>query len=331
MPRVVRFHECGNANVLKLEELPEEEPAQGEIRIKIKAIGINRAEVALRSGQYIHIPEFPSRLGYEAAGVVDAVGAGVTHVKVGDKVSTMPAFMMGKYGVYGESAILPGEAVTNFPEHLDFPQAASIWMQYLTAYGAIVHDGQLQPGQTLLVTAASSSTGVAAVQIGKYIGAKVIATTRGASKMQFLLNEVGADHVIVTDEEDIAKQTMSFTDGKGADILLDPVSGPFIAKMVEAAGFRAKIYEYGTLYGETDASFPFTPAISKGLTIHTYTLYELFQQPEGLQEGIEFIKAGLASGKLSPIIDRKFSLDQIVEAHEYMESNKQKGKIVVTV
>ena len=113
MPKQVLFYETGGADVLKVEELPLKEPGQGEVRLKVEAIGLNRAEIMFRNGQYLQAPEFPSRLGYEAAGVIDAIGPDVTGVKVGDRVSTILAFSMGQYGVYGESAIVPVHAVAS--------------------------------------------------------------------------------------------------------------------------------------------------------------------------------------------------------------------------
>jgi NADPH:quinone reductase len=141
----VRFYELGDANVLKTEIVPIADPGRGEVRIKVEAIGLNRAENLYRSGYYMYQPShFPSPIGYEAAGVVEAVGEGVTEFIVGDRVSTIPAFKMSEYGVYGESAIVPVHAVSKYPDSLSPEEAASIWMQYITAYGALIHYGNLQ-------------------------------------------------------------------------------------------------------------------------------------------------------------------------------------------
>ena len=118
MPKIIRFHELGGADVLKIEDLPLAEPGKGEVRLKVEAIGLNRAEVMFRQGQYLENPELPSRLGYEAAGIVDAVGPDTSGVQIGDRVSTIPVFSMGKYGVYGESAIVPDYAVAFYPDNL---------------------------------------------------------------------------------------------------------------------------------------------------------------------------------------------------------------------
>ena len=329
MPKIVRFHETGDADVLRIEEQPLSEPGEGEVRIKVEAIGLNRAEVMFRQGQYLEAPEFPSRIGYEAAGIVDAVGPGVGNVQVGERVSTIPSFSIGKYGVYGESAVVPAHAAAHYPDSLSAVEGAAIWMQYMTAFGALVEFGRLQKKDVVLITAASSSVGLAAIQIAKTVGATAVATTRGEGKKQTLLY-AGADHVIVTDKEDMAIKVKEITAGKGAGIVFDPVAGPFLEKVAQAAGSGATIFEYGAL-SPTATPFPLLEALSKGLTIRGYTLFEIAADPDKLARGKQFITDGLTSGALKPVIAKTFALEQIVEAHRFMESNEQIGKIVVTV
>ncbi len=329
MPKIVRFHETGEADVLKVEDLPLVEPGQGEVRLKVEAIGLNRAEVMFRRGQYLESPEFPSRLGYEAAGIVDAVGPDTTGVQVGDRVSTIPSFSIGKYGVYGESAIVPAYAVARYPDNLSPAEAAAIWMQYMTAFGALIEFGQLNEDAAVLITAASSSVGLAAIQITQAAGATAIATTRGADKQPFLLG-AGADHVIVTDEQDLAERVKAITSGKGANLIFDPVAGPLLGPLAEAAAPGATIFEYGAL-SLAPTTFPLFAALAKGLTVRGYTLFEIVSDPDKLARGKQYIYDGLESGALKPIIDRSFPLDAIADAHRYMESNRQMGKIVVTV
>ncbi len=329
MTKVVRFHTLGDADVLKLEDLPLQEPKAGEVRLKVEAIGLNRAEVAFRQGQYLEMPNLPSSLGYEAAGIIDAIGAEVSGLQIGDRVSTIPAFSMRDYGVYGESAVVPAHAVATYPENLSAQEGASIWMQYFTAYGALIEYGQMQPNDNVLITAASSSVGYAAIQMTKAAGAVAIATTRGNAKKQLLL-DAGADYVIVTDEEDLPSQVMQITSGHGADIIFDPVAGPMLEVLANAAAKNATIFEYGSL-SLAATPFPLFPALQKGLSVRGYTLFEITQDPEKLERGKRYIYEQLQTGKLKPVIDRIFSLDNIAEAHRYMESNQQNGKIVVTV
>ncbi|KAB0670253.1 zinc-dependent alcohol dehydrogenase family protein [Oryzomonas sagensis] len=329
MPKIVRFYETGDAGVLKLEDAPLVEPGAGEIRLKVAAIGLNRAEVMFRQGQYLETPKLPSRIGYEAAGIVDAVGPGVSGIKVGDRVSTIPSFSVGDYGVYGESAIVPAYAAVPYPGVLTPVEGAAIWMQYLTAFGALVEFGRLQKGDSVVITAASSSVGLAAIQVAKYVGATAIAATRGAGKKDFLLG-AGAHHVIVTDEEDLVARVMAITAGKGATMVFDPVAGPLLEKLADAAAQGATIFEYGAL-SPAPTPFPLFAALGKGLAVRGYTLFEIVREPEMLARGKEFVSRGLESGALKPVIDRTFPLENIVEAHRYMESNLQQGKIVVTV
>ena len=141
MPKIVRFHETGGPEVLQLEELPPSEPGQGEVRLKVEAIGLNRAEIMFRKGQYLETPQLPSRIGYEAAGLIDAVGPDITEFRIGDRVSTIPSFPMGQYGVYGESAIVPAYAAAKYPDTLSAAEGAAIWMQYMTAFGALIEYG----------------------------------------------------------------------------------------------------------------------------------------------------------------------------------------------
>ncbi len=234
MPKIVRFHQTGAADVLRLEDIPLSEPGKGEVRLKVETIGLNRAEVMFRQGQYLEAPVFPSRLGYEAAGIIDAVGPGVGDIQIGDRVSTIPSFSMGKYGVYGETAIVPASAVAGYPANLSTVEGAAIWMKYMTAFGALVEYGRLKKEDAVLITAASSSVGLAAIQIVKSVGAMAVATTRGDSKKKFLL-EAGADHVIVSDNEDVAAKMKDITGGKGATIIFDTVAGPFLEKLATAA------------------------------------------------------------------------------------------------
>ena len=202
MSRIVRFHQTGGPEVLQIEDVEVPAPKAGEVRIAVKALGLNRAEAMFRSGHYLEQPKFPARLGYEAAGTVEALGEGVTGFQVGDAVSTVPGFSQNDHGVYGEVAVVPARVVVKHPASLSWEQAASVWMQYATAYGALIEIAKLTAGDTLLIPAASSSVGLASIQIANHVGATPVALTRGSSKKQALL-DAGAAHVIATEEEDL--------------------------------------------------------------------------------------------------------------------------------
>lgn len=327
--KIVRFHQTGGPEVLQLEDLPLPEPAAGEVRLRVKAIGLNRAEVMFREGKYLVTPELPSKLGYEASGTVEAIGPGVDPSWLGKTVSTVPAFPANKYGVYGEVAIVPALALAEYPATLSPEQGTSIWMQYLTAYGALIQFGSLTKGDFALITASSCSVGIAAIQIAKAEGATSIATTRTSKKKSELL-ALGADHVIVTDEEDLATRVNEITAGKGPRIIFDPIAGKGLEALANAAAFHGTIFQYGALAAEA-TPFPLFTALSKGLTIRGYTLFEVVGNPEVFPKAKQYVFDHIAAGHFKPLIDKTFPLSQIAEAHRYMESNQQIGKIVVTV
>jgi hypothetical protein len=151
MPRIVRFYEKGGPEVLKVEEVEVAPPGPDEVAVAIKAIGINRAESMFRSGPYVEDPVFPARLGYEGAGVVTAVGSGVSGFAPGDSVSVIPPLSITRWGSYGETATFPAEVVVKHPASLSWVQAAAIWMQYVTAYGALIEIADLRKGEFVLI------------------------------------------------------------------------------------------------------------------------------------------------------------------------------------
>ena len=329
MSRIVRFHHTGGPEVLQIDNVEVPAPKQGEVRIAVKALGLNRAESMFRAGRYVEEPHLPARLGYEAAGTVEALGEGVEGFVVGDAVSTIPAFSMNDYAMYGELALAPARAVVKHPASLSWEEAAAVWMQYSTAYGALIDLAHLQTGDTVLIPAASSSVGLAAIQIANLAGATPVALTRSNSKRQALL-DAGAAHVIATEEEDLVAEVKKLTGGKGARVVFDPVGGPTLTKLAAATAEHGIIFEYGALSTEP-TPLPLFDVLGRSLTVRGYMLMEVTNDPQRLEKAKQFVVDGLASGKLKPIIAKTFPLEQIVEAHRFLESNQQIGKIVVTV
>jgi NADPH:quinone reductase-like Zn-dependent oxidoreductase len=327
--KIVRFHRTGGPEVLQLDELPLPEPAAGEVRLRVKAIGLNRAEVLFRMGRYLVQPILPSKIGYEASGTVEAAGPDVDPSWIGKTVSTVPAFLASAYGVYGEVAIVPVSAIAEYPGRLSYEEGTSIWMQYLTAYGALIHQGRLAQGDFVLITAASSSVGIAAIEIARAEGAIAIATTRTSKKKADIL-ALGAAHVIATEEEDLAARVDEITSGQGARIVFDPIAGKGLAALAAAAAPHGVIFEYGAL-AAGPTPFPLLSVLGKQLTIKGYMLFELVGDPAAFPVARQYVYDHLASGAFKPRIARTFPLAEIVEAHRYMESNEQIGKIVVTV
>jgi NADPH:quinone reductase-like Zn-dependent oxidoreductase len=329
MPKIVRFHQTGGLENLKFEELPSRQPGNGEVRLRVQAIGLNRAESMFYHGQYIEEPHLPAGLGYEAAGVVEAVGPDVDRSWLGKQVATVPAFSMNQYPMVGEEAIAPVFALGEYPANLSPVEGAAIWMQYVTAYGALIGIAQLTKGDFVIIPAASSSVGLAAIQIAKAEGAVSIATTRKNSKKSEI-TALGADHVIATEEENFVDRVMEITGGKGARVIFDPIAGPFLETLAQATAPEGIIFQYGWLSMEP-TPFPLITALVKGLSIRGYTLMEFTRNPEKLTAAKKYVYDRLANGRFQPKIAKTFPFAQVVEAYRYLESNAQIGKVVVTV
>ena len=329
MSRTIKFAKAGGPEVLKFVETEVPQPGPSEVRIKVKAIGINRAESMWRSDAYIEPVKFPAGLGYEAAGIVDAVGKDVGGFAPGDQVNVVPSFSMNQYGTYGEIIVVPDHAVVKHPPSLSFAEAASVWMMFVTAYGALIEDAKVTRGDFVIVPAASSSVGLAAIQLTNYAGARSIALTRGAGKRQQLL-DVGASHVVVTDETDLVDEIMRITGGQGARVVFDPVGGPNFAKLISALSFQGIAYIYGAL-SEDVTPLPVLEMIAKMITIKAHNIWLTSGDETHRKAAVEYVLKGLESGALKPVIDRTFAFDDMVDVHRYLETNGQFGKIVVTV
>jgi len=334
--KIVRFKELGGPEVLEIEDLPLPTPGTGEVRLQVEAIGLNRAEVMFRTGYYLEQPEFPSRIGVEAAGIVDAVGPDVTNVRVGDRVAIASGQSMGRYGTYGESAIALAASAVKYPGNITPSEAASAWIQYLTAYFAFVDLAALKPGQSVLITAATGGAGLGAIQMAKLLGATTIATTRTKGKKDGLA-KAGADHVIVSGDEDLATHVMEITGGKGADLIFDPVAGNTLPALAYTVAWGGQIVLYGAL-GGTETPYPLWTGFARNFSLRTYMIYNycglatigLPRNEEAYGRAVAFINSNMAAGKLKPVIAKTFPLSEIREAHSYLESNQQLGKVVVT-
>ncbi len=329
MSRTIKFAQAGGPEVLEFIETEVPAPGPREVRIRVKAIGINRADSMWRNNKYTEPAKFPAGLGYEAAGIVDAVGKDVTGFAAGDAVSTIPAFSLNKYFTYGEVILAPDHAVVKHPESLSFVEAASVWMMFITAYGALVFDAQVKAGDFVIIPAASSSVGLAAIQIANYAGATPIALTRTSEKKK-RLQEAGAVHVISIQEQDMVAEMMRITNSNGARVAFDPVGGPDFPKLIAALTNQGIAYIYGAL-SEGDTPMPVLDLIRKMPTIKGYSIRLVTGDEARRKVAVEYVTRGLASGALKPIIDRLFKFDDMVEVHRYLENSGQFGKIVVTL
>jgi NADPH2:quinone reductase len=330
MPKTVQFDTLGGPDVLHFVDKTVPPPQEGEVQIAVKAAGLNRAELLFIAGQYLIEPVLPSGAGVEGAGEIVAVGPEVKEFSVGDRVAITPGFDQLKYLTLGEIVNMTTSALEPVPEAVSYIDAAGFWMAFGTAYGLLVQKGGLTKGtgQAVVVNAASSSVGTAALQIIKAHGGKSIAITRTDNKVA-ALKEAGADHVIVTENEDVVARIMQITGGRGFDIACDAVMGTGATTLAAAAGTDATLVAYGLLSGEVPA-LPFEAMIRRGLTVTGFHLvWQLLDHPARRAAAVAHLSGGLARGDYRPVIDKVFPFDQVADAYRHMASNAQLGKILV--
>jgi NADPH:quinone reductase-like Zn-dependent oxidoreductase len=328
MSRIIRFHQLGGPELLRVEEIADREPGPGEVRLRVHAFALNRADVQFRRGEYIEQPHLPSRLGYEAAGVVEALGPGVTGLEVGARMSVIPGFSLAAHGTHGESAIVPMRALTAHPAHFSAEQAAALWLSYLTAYGGLAEPPpHSYDGAWVLLTAATGGVGRAAIQVAKAQGARVIATTRSSTKIDSL-EAGGADQVVDLSKEDLVGRIDAITSGRGVQLVFDAIAGESTVTLsqVVAPGGVIRLYGY---FGGLATPLPLVPFLLKGLTFSSFNVFRLTADQERLAVAKRYILDGIQRGLLAPVIDRIFPLADISAAHRYLESNSQNGKVVV--
>jgi NADPH:quinone reductase-like Zn-dependent oxidoreductase len=327
MPKAIRFNQLGGPEVLHIEDLPNRQPGPSEVLLKVEAVGLNRAESMYYHGVYLEKVIPPSGIGYEALGKVVAIGPEVDPALIGKRFGTIPGFSMYQYPVLAEEAVVPASVLAAVPESFSAVEGAAVWMQYCTAYGALVPFGKVAAGDFVIITAASSSVGLAAIQIVKAQGGISIATTRTSAKKGQLI-ALGADHVIVTEEEDLVACVQSITGGKGARVVFDPVGGDYINTLAQATANGGTIFLYGMLSGKS-TPFPMA-AFARTIGMFGYTFGELRGTPEW-ETMMKYIYDRLANGSFKPKIARTFPFDRTVEAYRYLESNEQIGKVVITL
>lgn len=329
MSRVIHFNRIGGAEVLEFVDVEVAAPLADEVQISVKALGINRAEIMYRNGQYVIDPVFPAKMGYEAAGDVTAVGSNVTDFKVGDRVSVIPAFSFANYGMYGELVNAPVHAVVKIPDGISYEESAATWMKFVTVFGALVLMGGMKAGDTVVLGASSSSLGLAAIQMANMVGATPVALTRSLD-IEKQLRAAGAAHVFTGDDPELTDKIRALTGGKGARLVFDPVGGPGARALFRAMAYEGIYYQYGAL-SPADLPVPVMDVLSQHLTLRGYELFEITEVPERLAAAKKFITEGLSSGALKPVIDKVFDFADIADAHRYMEAGSQIGKIVVKV
>ncbi|MBL8954233.1 MAG: NADPH:quinone oxidoreductase family protein [Myxococcaceae bacterium] len=321
--RAVRVHVLEGPKSLKVDELPTPEPSDGEVRIDVRAAGVNFPDVLLSYGKYQFKPEPPFVPGGEAAGVVSAVGPGVTTVKKGDRVA---ATMVN--GAFAESVVVSELACVKVPEAVSFEAAAAATLTYGTTIHALVDRAKLQAGETLLVLGAAGGVGVAAIQLGKVLGARVIAAASGAEKLTFCRAQ-GADEVIDYGKEDLKDRTKALTNGDGANVIYDPVGGRYSEQALRAIAWEGRHLVVGFAAGEIP-KMPLNLLLLKGCQVlgvfwGQFAMREIDKNRANIAQVLGWV----AEGKLKPQIDATLKFAQATEALERLERRAVKGKVVL--
>ncbi|HEX4768522.1 MAG TPA: NAD(P)H-quinone oxidoreductase [Lichenihabitans sp.] len=322
----IAISEHGGPEVLKPEARPVPVPGPGEILIAVEAAGVNRPDVAQRSGAYPPPPGASDLPGLEVAGRVAACGEGATRFKVGDAVC---ALVPG--GGYAPYVVTPGPQALPVPAGLSMIEAGALPETFFTVWVNVFGHGRLQPGETLLVHGGTSGIGTTAIQLGKAFGANVLATAGSPAKCE-AIRKLGADRAIDYKQEDFVKAVREATGGKGADVILDMVGGSYVDRNYRAAAERGRIVQIAVLGGakaEVNVALLMTKRlIHTGSTLRPRTIEEKAAIAEALEAKVWPL---IASGRVRPVIDKVYPLAEAAEAHRRMEAGDHIGKIVLSV
>ncbi len=324
--RAVIFDNPGEPEVLKLGEFEKPVVKENEILVKVKATALNRADTLQRKGLYPPPQGVSPILGLEIAGTVDEIGSNVSKWKNGEKV-----FGLIPGGGYAEYAVIHQDMAMKIPENFSFEKAAAIPEVFLTAYQALVWQGGLQEGETVLVHAGASGVGTAAIQMAKEMGARVFVT---ASKEKHqICFELGAEKAIDYKSEDFSEKVLKFTNGYGVDLIIDFVAGPYLNQNIKSLAVDGRMVNLATLGGGKVEDFDMKSILYKRLTIIGSTLRSrsLEHQIKLTKEFADYSLEKFSSGKIKPIIDSVFDWSEAAKAHRYMEENRNMGKIVLKV
>jgi NADPH:quinone reductase-like Zn-dependent oxidoreductase len=327
--RAVVFTGTGDPSILRLVDVPGRDPGPGEARIRVTSCGLNRADVNYRRGRYLVRSPGESRSGFEGAGVVEAVGAGVSTVRPGDRVGVLPSsFDVVTEGASAETMTVGEAILVPTPASVSDRDAGAIWMQYLTAWGALVEIANIGPADYVVIPAASSSVGIASIQLCNARGARAIATTTSAAKVE-VLRRFSPFAIVDTKSEPYVERVKALTEGRGARVIFDPIYGPIVNDHIRVACREAIVFVYGAL-DPRPLELGLGGMLRKQIRLQGYTLGPLFGDPAARTRAIEGITAHLERGDFAPVIDSYFPLERIQDAHRRVESNEQIGKVVVT-
>lgn len=319
----------GNPSVFQIQDLPTPEVIPGHVLIQVKATSVNPIDTKVRSGFVPAVaPEFPAVLHGDVAGVVCAVGEGVSKFQVGDEVYGCAGGFKGTTGgALAEYMLADADLLAHKPKSLSMEEAAAIPLVAITAWEALFNRGKLAPGQNILIHAATGGVGHVAIQLAKWAGVKVYSTASSKEKLE-IGARLGADVTINYLEESVQDYVQKYTNGKGFDIVFDTVGGENLDRSFEAAALHGTVLAIAAR-----STHDLSPLHSKGLSLHvTFMLLKILNKESRKEYGeiLEKITNIIEDGKLRPLLDPNiFTFDEVSKAHEHLESGKAIGKIVL--
>lgn len=314
----------GPAETLVLEEVANLEPKKTEVVLDVHAAGVNFPDSLIIEGKYQFKPPFPFSPGGEAAGVISAVGEKVSQFKVGDRVMALTG-----WGSFAEQVAVPAYNVLPMPAGMDFTTAAAFSMTYGTSMHALKQRGNLQAGETLLVLGASGGVGLAAVEIGKAMGATVIAAASSAQKLE-VAKAAGADHLINYSEQSLKDELKTLTKGQGVDVIYDPVGGPLFEEAFRSIAWNGRMLVIGFASGEIPALPANLPLLKGAALIGVFWGAFAQRQPQDNVANFQQLFAWYGEGKLKPLVSQTFPLEKAGDAIDTLAKRKAVGKVVVT-
>src|SRR4051812_32714645 len=321
--RAVRVHELTGPGALRVDDIPAPTPGPGQVLVEVRAAGVNFPDVLLSRGLYQFKPTLPFSPGGECAGIVRAVGAGVTSVAPGDRVASTTV-----HGAFVEQICVPEVSAIKLPDGVGFEAGAATLLTYATTYHALVDRAAIQPGEKLLVLGAAGGVGIAACELGALLGARVIAAASTDDKLAFC-REHGASEVINYGREDLKERLKALTSGNGVDVVYDPVGGPLAETALRGTAWQGRYLVIGFATGEIP-KIPLNLVLLKGCQIvGVFWGSFAMREPAKNRAHAEQIFAWVAAGKLKPAVDAVLPFAQAAEALQRLERREVKGKLVL--
>jgi synaptic vesicle membrane protein VAT-1 len=335
--RQIVITRSGGVDVLKIQERSDPRPDKGEVTVRVKAAGLNFADILARQGLYPDAPKKPCVVGYEVAGVIEAVGEGVER-----SMLNLPVLALTRFGGQSDVVNVPSDQVFEKPESLSFEEAAAIPVNYLTAYALLIVMGSLQAGESILIHNAGGGVGLAAIDIAKKLGA-ITYGTASASKHSFL-KQRGLDYTIDYRNEDWLPILKQLTGGRGVEMVIDPIGGShwkksynvlratgrlgmFGVSTASATGVKGK-YQLLKAVIQTPWFHPFA-LLNMNKGVFGLNLGHLWHEPQKVRNWMKVILDGVKEGWISPYVDKAFPFDQVSQAHNHLELRKNIGKVVL--